>query len=190
MPFTIRAKRRLAQALLPAIALFLALGGMVAFPQIASAHAKPTSSTPSPNQNLTTAPTTVTIIFGQNVKPDGSDIIVYDKDGKKVSTAPATVDPNDLKKMTVPMQGDDSESYLVVWHTVSADDGESAIGSFSFGVNAAADDLPSSSTTSSASSGVQPWLAALIGVIGLILGVGVGYYFARRQTAPPSSTAQ
>ena len=183
-------KSRLSVIVVPAAALFLAFGAIVAFPTAAFAHAKPVSSTPSPNQNLTTAPTSVTIIFGQNVKPDGSDIFVYDKDGKKVSTAAATVDPNDLKKMSVPMAGDDSESYLVVWHTVSADDGESAIGSFSFGVNAAADDLPSSTTTPSASSGVQPWLAALIGVIGLILGGGAGYYFARRQTPTPAAPAQ
>jgi methionine-rich copper-binding protein CopC len=191
MSLSRRAAPRLSTIVVPAIALVLALGAAVAFPTAAFAHAKPTSSTPSPNENLTAAPTTVTIIFGQNVKPDGSDIIVYDKDGKKVSTAPATVDPNDLKKMTVPMQGTDSESYLVVWHTVSADDGESAIGSFSFGVNAAADDLPSGTTTApSASSGVQPWLAALIGVIGLILGGVGGYYFARRQTTPAKPTAQ
>jgi copper resistance protein C len=173
--------RRLAAALLPLFALFLALGAALAFPQAAFAHAKPTSSTPSPNQNLTTAPSTVTIIFGQHVKPEGSDIIVYDKNGKQVSTAPATADPNDLTKMTVPMQGDDSESYLVVWHTVSADDGESAIGAYSFGVNAAADDLPSTPTTASTSNGVQPWLAAVIGVIGLGLGALGGYFFARRQ---------
>lgn len=181
MSLSHHAKRLLPAVLVPAVALFLALGVAVAFPQVAAAHAKPTSSTPSPNENLKTAPTTVTIIFGQHVKPEGSDIIVYDKDGKKVSTAPATVDPNDLTKMSVPMQGDDSEAYLVVWHTVSADDGESAIGAYSFGVNAAADDLPSATTTSSASSGVQPWLVILIGVIGLILGGAAGYYFAQRQ---------
>ncbi len=82
-----QAKRRLSQILPPALALFLALGAALAVPQSAFAHAKPTSSTPSPNQNLTTAPTTVTIIFGQHVKPEGSDIIVYDKDGKKVNVA-------------------------------------------------------------------------------------------------------
>jgi methionine-rich copper-binding protein CopC len=173
--------RRLASVFLPLFVLFLALGAALAFPQAAFAHAKPTSSTPSPNQNLTTAPTMVTIIFGQHVKPEGSNIIVYDKDGKTVSTGPATVDPNDLTKMTVAMQGDDSEAYLVVWHTVSADDGESAIGAYSFGVKAAADDLPTTASTPSASSGVQPWLAALIGVIGLGLGALGGYFFARRQ---------
>lgn len=187
MSLLFRTHPRLSLIVLPTVALVLALGAALVFPQAAFAHAKPTSSTPSPNQNLTAAPTEVTIIFGQNVKPDGSDIIVYDKDGKKVSTGPAKVDPNDLKKMTVPMQGTDSESYLVVWHTVSADDGESAIGSFNFGVNAAADDLPSTSTPS-ASSGVQPWLAALIGVIGLLLGGAGGYYFARRQGATPAAT--
>jgi LPXTG-motif cell wall-anchored protein len=37
---------------------------------------------------------------------------------------------------------------------------------------------------------VQPWLVALIGVIGLLIGGVGGYYFARRQTATPVTPAQ
>ncbi|HEX9068677.1 MAG TPA: copper resistance protein CopC [Ktedonobacterales bacterium] len=162
-----------------AFAILLALAS--AHPSFA--HAKPTTSSPSPNQNLTAAPSTVTIEFGQNVKPDGSDIIIYDKNGQKVSTGPATVDTGDLKKMTVPMKGDDSEAYLVVWHTVSADDGEAAIGSYTFGVNAKADDLGSgaSADQSGSQEGITPLFAALIGILGLVLGAAGAYAFMRRQ---------
>jgi copper resistance protein C len=188
MLFTVRAKRRLSQLLLPTIALFLALGAAVAFAQVAFAHAEPTSSTPAPNSTVKEAPTTVTIIFGEEVKPDQSNIRVFDSKGAEVSTGKATTDPNDLKKMSVEMKGTDSENYVVLWNTVSADDGDPAVGSFTFNVNPNGGSSGGGTTTTpSASSGVQLWLAALIGVIGLILGGVGGYYFARRQSTTPAA---
>jgi copper resistance protein C len=188
-----RIKRRLSHALLPAVAVFLALGAAVAFPMAAFAHAEPTSSTPAPNSTVKEAPTTVTIIFGEEVKPDESNIRVFDAKGAEVSTGKATVDPNDLKKMSVEMKGSDSESYVVLWNTVSANDGDAAAGSFSFNVNPNGGSSGGTTTggesASNNTSGVQPWLAALIGVIGLILGGVGGYYFARRQTAPATPSA-
>jgi methionine-rich copper-binding protein CopC len=191
MLFTVRAKRRLSQLLLPTIALFLALGAAVAFPQAAFAHAEPTSSTPAPNSTVKEAPTTVTIIFGEEVKPDQSNIRVFDSKGAEVSTGKATTDPNDLKKMSVEMKGTDSENYVVLWNTVSADDGDPAVGSFTFNVNPNGGSSGGTTTGGGSStnnaSGVQPWLAALIGVIGLILGGVGGYYFARRQSTTPAA---
>jgi methionine-rich copper-binding protein CopC len=187
-------KSRLSVIVVPAVALFLALGAIVAFPQAAFAHAEPTSSTPAPNSTVKEAPTTVTIIFGEEVKPDESDIRVFDSKGAEVSTGKATTDPNDLKKMSVEMKGTDSESYVVLWNTVSADDGDPAVGSFSFNVNPNGGSSGGTTTGGGSStdnaSGVQPWLAALIGVIGLILGGVGGYYFARRQTTPATPSAQ
>jgi methionine-rich copper-binding protein CopC len=58
--------------------------------------------------------------------------------GKTVSTGPAQVVRTDFKTMTVAMQGDDSEIYLVQWHTVSADDGDPDIGAFTFTVSTTA----------------------------------------------------
>jgi hypothetical protein len=134
----------------------------------------------------------VTIIFGEELKPDGSNIRVFDATGVEVSTGKATVDPNDLKKMSVDMLGTGSEEYVVLWNSVSADDGDPAAGSFTFDVNpnGGSSGGGTTTTTPSASSGAPPWLAALTGVIGLILGGVAGYYFARRQPSVPSSTAQ
>jgi methionine-rich copper-binding protein CopC len=182
--------RRLSLVLTPAIALFLALSAALAFPQAAFAHARPTSSSPAADSTVQEAPTTVTIIFGEELTPGGSNIRVFDAKGDEVSTGKATVDTNDLKKMSVGMKGTDSEEYVVLWNSVSADDGDPAAGAFTFSVNPNGGSSGGGTTTPGASNGVQPWLAALIGVIGLILGVGVGYYFARRRTVPPSSTAQ
>jgi methionine-rich copper-binding protein CopC len=167
-------------------AVVLALAATLAFPTVAFAHAEPTSSTPAAGSTVKEAPTTVTIIFGEEVKPDESNIRVFDSKGAEVSTGKATTDPNDLKKMSVEMKGTDSESYVVLWNTVSADDGDPAVGSFSFNVNPSGSTSGGTTTGGGSStnnvSGIQPWLAALIGVIGLVLGGLGGYYFARRQT--------
>jgi methionine-rich copper-binding protein CopC len=187
-------KSRLSITVVPATALFLALGAAIAFPAAAFAHAEPTSSTPAPNSTVKEAPTTVTIIFGEEVKPDESDIRVFDSKGTEVSTGKATTDPNDLKKMSVEMEGTDSESYVVLWNTVSADDGDPAVGSFSFNVNPNGGSSGGTTTgggsSTNSASGVQSWLAILIGVIGLVLGGVGGYYFARRQTPPATPSAQ
>ncbi|HEV2236258.1 MAG TPA: hypothetical protein VGR57_06305, partial [Ktedonobacterales bacterium] len=126
----------------------------------------------------------------------GSDIIVYDSTGKQVSTAPAQVERADLTTMTVPMQGSDAEIYLVVWHTVSADDGDPDIGAFNFLVNPKASTIQAVTggghASAASSSGMPIWLGALIGVLGLIVGAG-GWFLVQRSrasgTAPaPSAT--
>jgi methionine-rich copper-binding protein CopC len=188
MSLSHQVKPRLSIIVVPAVALFLALGAAVAFPTAAFAHAEPTSSTPAPNATVKEAPTTVTIIFGEEVKPDESNIRVFDSKGAEVSTGKAATDPNDLKKMSVEMKGTDSESYVVLWNTVSADDGDAAVGSFTFNVNPNGGSSGGTTTGDESGAndarGVQPWLAILIGVFGLILGGVAGYYFARRAPAP------
>jgi len=155
-----------------------------------AAHAKYESSVQASNSTVTEAPTVVTVHFAEEVNPAGSDLIVYDTKGNKVSTGAGTVDTNDAKTMTVPMAGDDSESYMVVWHTVSLDDGDAAVGAFVFNVGntAKACDGGGSTTTSgtstaeSTSSGVSGWVVALVGVLGLIIGSAGTFVLAGRRS--------
>ncbi len=174
-----------ARRLLPlTCATLLALLAVALFPATAFAHAEPTSSTPAPDATLKEAPTSVTITFSQSVNPTGSDIIVYDAKGAKVSTGPASLVNGDLKKMSVPMQGTDSEEYLVVWHTLSADDDEPAIGAFHFAVTANGSADPTAPTGNGASSsggGASPLLVILVGLVGLAVGGAGGYALARRR---------
>jgi methionine-rich copper-binding protein CopC len=177
------------------LALLAALLAALAAPGVASAHAKYKSSEPKPNAVLKAAPSLVTVHFTENVNPQGSDILVYDATGKQVSTAPAQVERADLTTMTVPMRGNDAEIYLVVWHTVSADDGDPDIGGFNFLVNPSASSIQAvtggGTAATPASSGMPVWLGALIGVLGLIVGAG-GWFLVQRSrmsgTAPAPST--
>lgn len=147
----------------------------------ASAHAKYSSSDPAANAVLKAPPSVVTVHFLENVNPAGSSLTVYDATGKVVSNGPGQVSTSDTKTMTVGMSGDGSEIYLVVWKTVSLDDGDADIGAFNFfiGNDAAPSGSGGGGSATSGSGGVPGWAVALIGLAGLVVGAG-GMYFARR----------
>jgi len=175
--------------LLYASALMLALGLLsLAITATASAHATPDSSNPAPGAHLQAAPTTVSIHFVEDVKASGSDIIVYDAHGSVVSTGPAQVDTTDAKTMHVAMHGDDAEVYLVVWHTVSADDGDPDVGAYTFFVGTAgATSTTVPGSASSGSGGMPIWLGIVLGLVGLAVGALGGVVVSRRSVATPAA---
>ena len=145
-----------------------------------SAHAKYSCSDPAANAVWKSPPSVVTVHFLENVNPAGSSLTVYGPTGKVVSSGPGQVSTADTKSMTVGMTGDGSEVYLVVWKTVSLDDGDPDIGAFNFFIGNGAAAASSGGTTGAASSGGTPgWAMALIALAGLVVGAG-GMYFARR----------
>jgi copper resistance protein C len=99
------------------------------------------------------------------------------------------MDTSDAKTITVPMTCDDSESYMVVWHTVSLDDGDPAVGAlvYSVGSPAKPGDTGGSTTSlgatsaSSATSGASAWIVALVGILGLAVGGARGMVLACRR---------
>jgi methionine-rich copper-binding protein CopC len=174
-------------------ALLLASIALLAITPTASAHvdhAEYVSSTPATNAMLSQVPSRIVVHFSENVDPAGSDILVYDVDGKQLNAGPAQVDTSDLKTMTVNVQASKSEVVVVVWHTVSAVEGHHDSGSFRFFVNISPmlkgmlnGQMPGSTSTpsSSSSSSVPTWVVALItGVLGLIIGGGGAWFFARQ----------
>ena len=177
--------------------LALAPTGLVAAAPATPAHARYTGSVPAANAILKTAPTLVTVHFAEQVNPSGSAITIDDSNGKQVSTAAAQVDRADLTTMTVPMHGDGSEIYLVVWHTVSGVDGDTDIGGFNFLVNPSTASVQAvqgntnatsggnTSSSTGSSSGAPIWLVVVIGLLGLMIGGG-GLFFAQRQGWAPA----
>ncbi len=164
-------------------ALGAALLLSLAFTGTASAHAEYKSSDPATDAVLKSAPSVVTVHFYENVNPSGSSLTVYDGQGKVVSTGSGQVSVTDAMTMTVDMQGDSAEVYLVVWKTVSLDDGDPDIGAFNFFVGNAA--VPTRGQASPLAaprdSGVPGWVAALLTLGGLAVGGGGGFVLARRR---------
>ncbi len=196
------------QLQLVSLGSFFALVFLFLLPSFALArplHAEYVSSDPAANAMLQKAPTTITIHFMEQVVPQGSDIIVYDVDGKQVSAGPAQVNPTDLKAMHVAIQPNTSEVYVVYWHNISAVEGHHDSGSFRFFVNISpmlkgmlangsngsqssmAGMSTSGTSTSNASSDVPSWLATVIGIVGLVVGGGATYVAIRQsgQKATP-----
>lgn len=180
-------KRLAASLLATAAALFLLIVG--AAPAFAHAaipavpfHAAYKSSVPAANSVVKVAPTTVSITFAQRLAPQNLSIVVYDQHARAVSTGQAQISPTDPYTATVTMQGDGSDIYRVDWNDVSAEDGDATVGAFVFGVDpsGATDKVPPVTTTVT-QSGVAPWLAALIGVAGLVVGAGGMFFSIRRR---------
>lgn len=176
-----------AAALALVAALALAAPTAQAAPQAPALpfHAAYVSSDPAANAVVKTAPSVVTIHFAEPVDPAGSAVVVYDAKGQVVSQ-PAQVETNDLATMRVPMTGNDSEVYLVYWHTVSATDGDPDVGAFNFFVDAsgASNLAPKGTTTTptttqASPSGVPAWLTALIAVVVLLAGLAGGIAWSR-----------
>jgi methionine-rich copper-binding protein CopC len=197
------------------VSLFsLLLGGTLLLfaPATAFAHAEYVSSDPAINAMLTKVPTTVTIHFSENVDPSGSDVLIYDVNGKQVSTDAAQVDRADLKTMHVNLSGDSSEIYVVYWHTVSAVEGHHDAGSFRFFVNispmlkgmvsgkmsmpgssssmSSGSTVGSSQTATSTTPGTSLWMTVVIGVIGLVVGGAAVFVATRRRIAGSASVKE
>lgn len=185
------ARRSLKPRLLTAAALTaLVAAALMAPPAFGhAAHASYVSSDPAANAVVKSAPSAVTITFAEPVTPAGSAVTIYDAKGAVVSGA-AQIEQNDAATMRIPMTGNDSEVYLVVWHTVSATDGDPDVGAFSFFVNAngTSELAPKTTTTiTQTPAGVSTWLVALIAVIALLIGLAGGFAWARGSASRASS---
>jgi methionine-rich copper-binding protein CopC len=143
-------------------------------------HAAYKSSIPAANSIVKTDPTQVTITFLQNLSPQGLKIMVYDNKGQVVSTDDAQIVTGQPATAIVHMKGDGSDIYRVDWQNVSAQDGDSTLGAFVFGVGDTDKVVPPTTTTTS--SGVAVPFAILIGIVGLVLGY-VGATFFRPRTS-------
>ena len=175
-----------------ALVLGMSIALMSTLPAFAEvAHAEYVSSTPAENAILHQVPTTISIVFSEDVNPVGSSVQVYDVNGMQMTTAAAQVERANLKTMTVPMQGDGSELYVVVWRTVSAVEGHHDSGSFRFFVNpspmlssmisgGSMSSMSSSTSSTSSSSGFPLWLVIVVGILGLVIGGGGSFFFTQR----------
>jgi methionine-rich copper-binding protein CopC len=191
-------------SLLPTSALVaLVLGVALILTQVTNvfAHAAYDHSTPGDGEVVATAPDKVDVFFKEEVQRANGlpTLIVVDDSGDQVDTG-AVLDDNDRTHMSAPLQsGLEDGRYTVLWHTVSADDGEEAQGAFQFYVGTGPSTQPSSQASATATarasatpvastapdteddgSDVPVW-TLIVGIIGgVVVGGGAGVFFARR----------
>jgi methionine-rich copper-binding protein CopC len=120
-------------------ALLLAGAALAAAAGIALAHAQYVSSTPANGSIVAAAPTRISAKFSEGVRPAGSSMTVFAPDGSRADNGDSAVDTTDASRttMTVSLKsGLPNGTYAIRWTTVSADDGDTATGFFSFSVGA------------------------------------------------------
>ena len=127
-PSSARLLRTLILVLVPAL---LGLAGSAA---TALAHAYPKTSDPQANARLDATPAHLSITYDSQIDPHGSSITLLDSDGSRVTTA---LDPSDSQtQMSVAPPTDlPPGPYTVAWTSLSAEDGHTAQGFYTFVVN-------------------------------------------------------
>jgi copper transport protein len=96
------------------------------------AHALLIHSDPSPDIVLPAAPQTIHLQFSEDLNASASQIIVWDRYRHVMTTGHATLVPGLSRQMTVGLKPLQPGAYLVLWTSVSAQDGHILRGSYLF----------------------------------------------------------
>jgi copper transport protein len=144
-----------------ALALALAVIGLLAVPAVASAHALLISSTPEPGVGLSVPPPAITATFSEPLNRPLSTLKLTTSRGVAI---PATVVSDGAVRLVLrPRRRLARGVYDLRWHTVSADDGHTTQGSYSFGVLAAVTGPAVSAPAGPLAGG--GWLRALLDAV-------------------------
>jgi len=148
---------------------------VVAFVSVALAHAEFVSSIPAPKSTVASVPSQVKGTYSEGINPQGSSITVTGPNGARADRGDGHVDLNDPSRQTMLVSlksGLGPGTYTVNWTTVSADDGDTATGSFSFTVASAASAAASTVTATLPKTGGLPLALPIAGGIA-VLNAGV-----------------
>jgi copper transport protein len=168
--------------------LAAALVAAVAWPATASAHALLRSSDPAAGSTLGSAPTAVTLTFGETPDLRLTSVQVLDAGGTNHASGPpaALADPPD--SIVVPVGSLPDGVYTVSWRTVSSVDSHVSAGSFAFGVGVAPPSGPPGETIGgTGQTGSPPAIAARwLLYLGLMALMGAAFVAAAvvRRPAP------
>jgi methionine-rich copper-binding protein CopC len=189
---------RLARALL--IAPVVAAFALFLIPAVrVSAHAAYDHSTPGDGEVLAAAPARIDVFFKEEMQRANGlpTLVVVDDSGDTVSSN-STLDDNDRTRVSADLNpGLPPGRYAVIWHNVSADDGDEAQGAFYFYVGTGPSPSASAATgsttatplatatvkpaTTDGDSGDIPTWGLIAGIVGgLVVGAGGGLAIGRR----------
>jgi copper transport protein len=102
--------------------------------QTVAAHAVPISSSPLPNRILDEGPADLTIYFNEPVVPEFSRIRLLTQAGQPLNVGPTEPLDDSNRTLSISLPPLSEGTYLVSWQALSAVDGHTTSGTFSFGV--------------------------------------------------------
>lgn len=153
---------------------FLLLALLISFTAVPPtfAHAVPQTSTPAPNQILSESPDTISIQFNESVVSSLSQIRLLTQGGDQIDVGPVTVADEDSRVLAVTVPPLADGAYLVSWQVLSAVDGHTTAGTYSFGLGAAPMAISSQVTIAdqlSLPGAIARWLT--LTAVALLMGV-------------------
>jgi copper transport protein len=160
----------------------LALIGLLVLPAVASAHALLISSNPPPGAGLAAAPPAITATFSEPLNRPLSSLKLTTASGAAVRATVAT--DGETRLVLRPLHRLARGVYALRWRTVSADDGHTAQGSYSFGVRAAVRG-PAESVPAGPLAAGGWWRALLDAVFDGVLILFCGGVFCSALLSPP-----
>jgi len=140
-----------------------------------SAHSELVKSEPEAGASLENSPAQVTAWFSEELDSQSSSLRVFDSQNNQVDNGDGSVDLNDLDhlSMVVSLPPLQSGTYTVHWESVSAEDGDSEEGEFTFRVTSGTG--PDETSASSGNTSLV-WVigsAAVILLLAVLAMVGV-----------------
>lgn len=141
--------------------------------QKAYAHAVPVGSTPQANEILEQSPTELEIRYNEPIVPDLSRITVLTQAGQAVATTEAIPLSSNNRTLGITFINPLPDgAYLVSWQVLSAVDGHTTSGSFSFGVGVAELTAVNQETSVIAQTSTGSALARWLTLTGMIIAIG------------------
>ena len=157
----------------------IAVVGLLASPVLGRpvlAHAQLVASSPSAGARLESAPDELRLIFSEPLETQLTSLDVTTSAGEPILERVGEVDPSDPFALMLRVPQLTDGVYVVTWRTLSAADGHTAEGFFSFAIGDVAGDLPQAGqpthTESDPVGVVGRWLAYL----GLLLALGMAVF--------------
>ena len=147
---------------------------LLALPAGAMAHAQLVASSPGAGSVLDEAPEEIRLIFSEPIEEGLSSLDVVRQDGAVIVDRAGTVDPDDPHALVLPDPGLGDGVYSVTWRSLSAADGHSERGFFTFGIGRDAGILPQvPGGASHASTDPITIIGRWLTYVGLLLGIGI-----------------
>ena len=106
------------------------------------AHAQLVASSPGAGSTLDSAPDEIRLVFSEPIEEGLSSLDVVLQDGAVIVDHAGTVDPDDPHALVLPDPGLGDGVYSVTWRSLSAADGHTDQGFFTFGIGPDAGILP------------------------------------------------
>jgi copper transport protein len=167
-----------------ACVLAAAVGGALALPGAAWAHAALLKTSPVASRVVNTPPKEVRLTYSEPIEPRFAIVSVTDAGGRQVTSGSPQRPPGQPQTLVTPLQKIPEGWYLVFWRVISAD-GHPVRGAFTFAVGPNAGPPPQFRVPSLSETAHTPQLLIARWVVFLSLFAALGLFVLRTLIARP-----